>query len=165
MGSLLTDDNVFRHTQISERDKKFSPEIVPLERCFQPHKNDNGCLSVDCNRFISAEESLAIKGAQYRTGKTEFKIIDNWDIYSLHVGSITLMDNKIIAIHSPLIVEPPEKGKPSNHAHSHIDLTQFTPLDLPEILVKLRNHAKERKVNIDLEKTLSLVEEYRKQWD
>lgn len=165
MSLLLPNDNVFRHTQISERDKKLLPDLVPLERCFEPNKNDKGMLSVDCDRFVSAEESLAIKGAQYKTNKTEFKEVDKWDIYSLHISTVTLMDNRIVAFHSPVLINPPEKGKPSNKAHSHIDMTQFTRQDLPEILVKLRNHAKDRKVDVDLEKTLSLVEKYRKQWD
>lgn len=156
---------VARHTQISLRDKSLYPELAPKERCFEPHKNDLGLLSVDNLDILRPEESLATRGAQYKSGNEEFKSINDWELYGLPVGEVCLVDKTISVISSPLVVIPPEKGKPSNPAHCHIDLSNITKQDMPELLVNLRNIAKRNYIELDREKANLLVVIYRKQWD
>ncbi|MFA7381331.1 MAG: hypothetical protein WC150_12805 [Bacteroidia bacterium] len=162
MRSLLgPDENTFRHVLASERDKL--NKSIPAERCFQPKKNDQGLLSVDSETLISPEESLAIKGSQYKTGTQNFKSPEFWEIYSLSVRSLVLIDKTITVFHDPIIITPPEIGNPSNPAHCLIDLSQvMNRIDAPEIITQIRKHAINRKVHIDMEKVFQLLEKMRK---
>jgi hypothetical protein len=155
---------VGRHTQISLRDKKFNPELVPKERCFTPNINDNGQLSVDSLLIFTPEQSLATRGAHYVYGKDEFKSIDDWEIYGLPIGEVDLIDKTINVIDSPIKVFPPIKGKPDNPAHCHIELKEINEQDLPEVIVKLRNIARKNPISVDRNLANRLVLEYRDQW-
>jgi hypothetical protein len=161
---LENNTKVARHTQISLRDKKFNPELVPKERCFTPNSNDQGLLSVDSLLIFSPEESLATRGAQYKHGTNDFKSIDDWEIYGLPVSEINLIDKTISVFADPILVVPPVKGKPDNRAHCLIGLTKINEQDLPEIVLKLRDIARKNPVSIERGLANDLVEKYRTQW-
>lgn len=158
MASLEDKDNVYRFVQIEARDRRH--KAYPAEREFEPKPADKRKLSVDAASITTPEDSLARLGGTYRKGCQVFKDYTKWELYSLNVGIIKLMDKSIDVIDDPIIVNPPEKGRPSNPAHSLIDLSSISEFDLPEIILKLRNHAKDYQVAINMTRVDEMVKEY-----
>lgn len=161
MVSLPNEDDVYRLVQVSVRDKKNNS--VPAIRCFAPHSNDNGMLSVDWDNYTTPEESLARFGGTHKHGTTNFKDHRQWEIYSMNVEFLKLLDSIIDDVtHDPIENTPPTIGMPNNPAHSLVNFSGNNPEeDAPEIMLLLRNHAKDRNVKLNMEEVEALVLAYR----
>ena len=152
----------YRIAVASARDK--ANKAIPAVRNFTLHPADRGKLSVDCECFTTPEESIARFGATYKTDRT-FKGYSDREIYAIEAAFIE--ESKLIhgVIFNPTIVDPPQIGQPQNFSHSLLDLALDQPDELePEICLKLREHAKERRVIHNIQKTDKLVVQYRAQW-
>lgn len=67
-------------------------------------------------------------------------------------------------VYDPIYYGKPEKGRVNNPAHSLVKFTEAFAKDNqnnPEIILKMRNHAVENKVQIDSDKVQELVEKFR----
>lgn len=160
--ALESSENTYRLVLISVRDKK--NKNIPAERSFFPTERDEGKLSVDIESLTTPEKTLSRWGAMYNA-KQEFKDYNKWELYKLNVGDIKLIDKVINVIKDPIKYDEPEKGRPDNPAHGLIDLSNIKDVDLPEVVLKLRNLAKDNKVDVKMDEVDTLVQEYRRQWD
>lgn len=97
-------------------------------------------------------------------GTTEYKPYDNREIYALNVGFLKSLSDIDDVMYDPNSYSKPKKGRVNNPAHSLV-VFQMAFLDdqakEPETLLKIRDHAKDRKIKVDLEKLRSLVVKYR----
>ena len=153
----------YRLALVSVRDKQ--NKAIPAVRNFTLHPGDQGKLSVDCECFTTSEETIARVGASYKSNNT-FKNYNDREIYAIDANFITESELINGVIYDPVIVHPKQKGRPENFSHSLLDLVLSNPNELePEICLKLREHAKDKRVLHDIEKTHELVTKYRAQWD
>lgn len=149
----------YRLALASVRDKQ--NKAIPAVRNFMLHPNDEGKLSVDCECFTSPEESIARVGASYKANST-FKDYTDREIYAIDADFIEKNEHIHGVIYDPIIFNPPQKGRPQNISHSLLDLFLNTPNELePEICLKLREHAKDRRINHDIARTHELVALFR----
>ena len=153
----------YRLAVASARDKR--NKAIPAVRNFALSKNDNGKLSVDCECFTTPEECVARVGASFKADGTYKSHLDR-EIYSISSTFISESDLIRGVLYDPTIVDPPQKGKPQNFSHSLLDLVVSDPDELePEICLRIREHAKDRRVVHDLDVTNHLVAIYRSHWD
>ncbi len=161
--SLPDPDDVYRKTPIDWKEKK--DKFTPSLRGFtlsEADKQEGYGLSVDWSAGTTPEESIARVGASYKTGTQKFKEYKNWDLYALNIGFLKSLESIIDVIYDPFISEIPIKGKPNNISHS---LVNFNKHELEkneaEVYVKIRSHATDRKIQINMTKVGQLVELYR----
>ncbi|MBK5214508.1 MAG: hypothetical protein JJE55_12705 [Flavobacteriaceae bacterium] len=156
--SLPKKDDVYRIALVTDRDKKNN--LIPAVRCFSLSPQDKNQLSVDWNEKTTAEESVARFGATYKYKSTDFKPYVNREIYAIHIGFLHSFSDIDDVIFDPQIVDPPEKGKVSNPAHSLIIFSAALANDQaaePEVLLKIRDHAKDKKIEMDWNEVDRLV--------
>lgn len=155
-------NSYYRLAVASARDRR--NKAIPAVRNFALTKNDNGKLSVDCSCFTSPEECVARVGASIK-GDGNYKNHLDREVYSIGAEFIAESEQILGVIYDPTIVDPPQKGKPQNFSHCLLSLAVNDLSELePEICLKLREHAKERRVSHDLAVTNSLVSTLRSQW-
>lgn len=158
---ITNSDNLFRFTHVNIRDKNTG---FPHEKNFMPNQRDQGFLSTDAESISNPIESYGRLGSTFNA-KGEFKDISKFELFSINIGQLKLIDKTLEVSYDPILNVIPERGRPDNPAHCLVDFNKITELDLPEVTVKIRDHAKDRKVGIDFDSVLKLVEKYRKQWD
>lgn len=155
--SLPPEDSVYRIVLVTDRDKK--NKEIPAIRCFSLHSSDKGKLSVDWSKKTTPEESIARVGASYKTGTTTYKEYNNRELYGLNIGFLKSLEKIEDVVYDPIKVQPRISGKPDNQAHS---LVIFNDENDPEVLEKIRDHAKYNKVLFDMKKVEELVNALRK---
>lgn len=156
--SLPKPDDVFRLVLETERDRK--NKSIPAVRCFSLSPRDKNKLSVEWNKKTTPEEAIARFGASYKLRTTAFKPYDNREIYALNVGFLHSFSEIDDVVYDPIIIEPPIKGSVSNPAHSLIVFSEAFANEQakePEVLLKIRDHAKDKKVKINWEEVNRLV--------
>lgn len=161
--SLPDHDDVYRKAPNDWKEKK--DKFTPALRCFtlsEPDKQEGYALSADWSARTTPEESIARIGASFKTGTQKFKEYKNWDLFALNIGFLKSLESIIDVIYDPLVNKIPIKGTPNNISHS---LVSFNKDDLEkneaEVYLKIRNHAKDRRIPIDMTKVEQLVKLYR----
>lgn len=160
--SLPKLDDVFRLVLVSERDRK--NKSIPAVRCFSLTPRDENKLSVEWSKKTTPEEAIARFGASYKFNSTVYKFYANREIYALNVNFLHSFSDIDDVIYDPIFIQPPVKGGISNPAHSLIVFTEAFASDQanePEVLLKIRDHAKDKKVEINWEEVDQLVIELR----
>ncbi len=161
--SLPDPDDVFRITpkNLTEKKNKFMPSL----KCFtlsEADKKEGYGLSVDWSARTTPEESIARVGASYKTGTQNYKEYNNKDLYPHNIGFLKSLEPIIDVIYDSIVKKIPIKGTPNNISHS---LVNFNKDDLEkneaEVYLKIRNHAKDRKMKGDMTKVEQLVKLYR----
>lgn len=159
---LPEEDEIYRIALCTDRDRK--NKKIPAVRCFSLSPSDKNKLSVDWNIKTSPEESIARVGATYRFNKEEYKPFDNRELYAMEVGFLNDLDDVEKTVYDPIHFPSPEPGKVNNPAHSLIVFTESFATDQakePETLLKIRDHAKDKKVDVNMEEVAQLVKGYR----
>lgn len=159
-------DRVYRLVVNTHRDKQ--NKTIPAVRCFSLSPNDKNKLSVDWEKKTTPEECIARVGCSFKYASNEFKPFENREIYALEIDFLKSISGIENVVYDPIILSNPKKGKVNNPAHSLIAFS----LDLlndqanePEIYLKIRDHAKDHLISVNMEKATSLVENYRKTFD
>lgn len=160
-GEQLPDtDKVYRIVLVTNRDRK--NRNIPSIGCFSLAPTDEGSLSVDWERKTSPEESIARFGASYKLYTKEYKPYENREIYALDVSFLCSLTDVDKVIYDPIYFPKPIKGRVNNPAHSLVKFSEiFTKNNDPETILKIRNHATEKKVPVDIERVHELVKELR----
>ncbi len=162
-GDLIPEsDRVFRLVENTQRDRE--NKKIPATRCFSLSPNDGGGLSVDWERKTTPEESVARFGASFKRCKEEYKSYDNREIYAMEVSFLNALEPVEKVVYDPIYYEKPEKGRMNNPAHSLIkfsDALAHDDYNDPETILKMRAHAIENKMEINLDKVHELVKKYR----
>lgn len=160
--SLPDSDNVYRLALVTDRDKR--NKAIPAVRCFSLMPSDKNRLSVEWEKQTTPEECIARVACTYKRNTTIFKSYENREIYSLSINFLKSLSDIEDVIYDPVFFLKPEKGQVNNPAHS---LVVFS-LDLlsrnanePEIYLKMRDHAKDRRIAFNMEKVTKLVNEHR----
>jgi hypothetical protein len=161
--SLPTNDDVYRICITTDRDKK--AENIPATKSFTlstPDKDDNYRLSVDWAKKTTPEEVLIREGIRYKSNTQIYKNYLLREIFALNVGFLKSLSEIKDVIYDPTILEKFVKGKPDNPAHSSV---LFSPENYEqyesEITLKIREHAKDKFVNVDIETVKKEVEKLR----
>ena len=150
----------WRIAEISRRDRQ--NKAIPALSVFSFSANDNSMLSVDWEEKTTPENTIARVGMTYKTGTNIFKSYDNREIYSLSVSYLQTLREYISCVkHDPIFFEHEQIGKPNNPAHSLICCEAISDFDMPEFLTKLRDHAKDNRVPVDMNTVHQLVQQYR----
>lgn len=151
----------YRVALVDARDRR--NKAIPALRNFDLSPADNFKLSVDCASLTHPEETVARVGAQIKSDGT-FKEFRNREIYAIHSSLLNSIDQVLGVLQDALYYHPPARGFPNNHSHALIHYQENYPEYRPEILEKLREHAKDRKVSFDMTTVEALVSIYQKQW-
>lgn len=161
--SLPETDKTYRVVLASQRDKK--DKFTPSISCFSltpADKAEGYKLSVDWSKKTTAELSLSRVGCTYKSKTTVFKEYSNRELYALDVKFLKEIGVENV-IYDPLILHPTKVGTPNNIAHSLICFKEEDyDKNEAEILLKIRNHAKEQKVPVNMNEVDRLVSECRK---
>jgi len=165
IGDSLPDlDDVYRLAIVTDRDKR--NKAIPAVRSFSLKPSDKNKLSVEWEKQTTPEECIARVGCTYKISTTTYKGFDNREIYSLKIDFLKSLSDVEDVIYDPVFFLIPEKGRINNPAHS---LVIFS-LDLlsekanePETYLKLRDHAKSRRVAFNMEEVKKLVKACRGQ--
>jgi hypothetical protein len=156
--SLPEEDSVYRRVLITERDRK--NKKIPSVGCFSLKPADNMKLSVDWNKMTTPEQAIARIGSEFRFGKSEFKNWRDWELYGMEVEFLLNLPPVSSVFYDPIVNSIHKEGQPNNPAHSLV-VFQDNPIeDEPEIILMIRDHAKDRSVPYEKEIVRRLVEEY-----
>lgn len=163
---LPKEDEVYRIVEDSRRDKE--NKFIPSQSCFsltQKDKEDGYGLSTDWNRKTTPEESVARFGAMHkhtRDGSIQFKPYRNREIYAFEISFLETLLEINEVVYNPISNDPPISGSPNNPSHSLImyKIEDFEKNE-PILIVKLRNHAKDKKIDVNMDEVEKLVEAYR----
>lgn len=162
-GDLLPPpDDVYRIALIKDRDRK--NKSIPAVRCFSLSPHDDYRLSVDWEKRTTPEECMARVGATYKMHTTQYKDYQNREIYALNVAFLNSLIDIDKVIYAPVILDIPEKGRINNPAHSLVVFSLEYSKDQakePETLLKIRDHAKDKRVEAGKVKVEELVKNYR----
>lgn len=159
---LPSKGQVYRTVLTKQRDKK--NKAVPAVSCFSLSKKDENRLSVDWAEKTSPAECVGRFGASYKFGTTEYKPYKNREVYAIDIDFLNAFPEVEKLTYDPLIFNPPQKGKVNNPAHSLIEFEKAFANNTakePEVLVKIRNHAKDQKQEIDWDEVEKLVVNYK----
>jgi hypothetical protein len=160
---LPADDRVFRIVIKDWREK--SDKLTPLPKCFSLSSEDKKHgygLSVDWERKTTPEESIARVGCSYKKDSQEYKGYENRELYAIEVGFLKSLESVRDVLYDPIIHEKPEKGNPENPAHSQAFFNpEVLEKDEAEIYIKIRNHAKDKRILVSMESVNDLVDKYR----
>lgn len=162
-GDLLPEnDRVYRLVHVNFRDKK--NKKIPAERCFSLSPNDSGFLSVEWENKTTPEQSLARWGATYKFKKEIYKDYKDVEIYALDISFLNSLIDVEKVIYDPIYYSKSEKGRVNNPAHSLIEfseaLANSCPND-PETIMKIRDHAANKKIPVEMDKVDVLVKKLR----
>lgn len=146
--SLPNEDNVYRIVINTDRDKK--NKAIPAIRCFSLSENDKFKLSVDWDRLTTPEDVIAREGGRFKFGTEEYKPYANRELYSIRVDFLRSIESIIDVIHDPIINNPEKKGEPNNVAHSLVCFLENKEEE-PYVFQKIRDFAKENKINFNIE--------------
>lgn len=159
---LPYNDKVYRVVVSTVRDRK--NKSIPAPRCFDLSEQDKNKLSVEWEIMTTPEETIARVGASYKYDKKEYKSYQNRELYAMELAFLNNLQDMDKTIYDPLIYPHPQKGRPNNPAHSllvfHMDFLN-DKARRPETIVKIRDHAKDKKICINEEKLDDLVKVYR----
>ena len=155
---LPSKDFVIRFVDISHRDKK--NKTIPASRCFtlseDDKKNDFG-LSVEWQQKTTPEDILIRIGLEKikdKNGNESYKNYLNRELYAMNVGFLKNLKEIVNVVYDP---------KLNNQAHS---LALFIPETFeqfePEITEKIRNHAANFRVPVNMAIVKEKVEKERK---
>ena len=153
---------VYRQVQkdLVEKDK-FTPKIKGFTLSTQDKEQGFG-LSVDYSSLTTPEEIIARVGASFKKDSVDYKDYTKKDIYSLSVNFLKSIESVLDVVYDPIFNSTPKKGFPNNPSHS---LVLFSLGELEknetEIYTRIREHAKDKKQNINLEKVESLLQVFR----
>lgn len=156
-------DDVYRTVLVTQRDRK--NKAIPAVSCFSLSPNDKNMLSVDWDRKTTPEECVARVGATFKMGKEIYKPYENREIYALNVNFIKSLSDIDDVIFDPIFLSKPIKGRVNNPAHSLVVFKMGFLEDQskePETLVKIRDHAKDRRKDVNMEIVRGLVIKHRK---
>lgn len=160
MARIPNTDNVWRIAEISRRDK--ANKAIPSIKVFSFSQYDDGKLSVDWNKLTTPEQTIARVGMSYKKDTTIFKEYNTREIYALNVSFLNDLGDYIKEVtHDPVFNNPEIIGTPNNPAHSLICCNNISDFDMPEFLTKLRDHAKNQLVGVNMEEVNRLVSTYR----
>ena len=161
--SLPANDDVYRICIITDRDKKAGN--IPSVKSFTlstPDKEDNFSLSVDWSKKTTPEQVLIREGIRFKSNTEIYKNYLLREIFALNVGFLKNLNEIKNVIYDPTISEKFVMGKPDNPAHSGI---LFSPENYDqyesEITLKIREHAKDKFVRVDMETVKIEVEKLR----
>lgn len=159
---LPKEDRVFRIVVSTHRDRRNN--AIPGVSCFDLNKNDGNKLSVDWEGMTTPEECLVRVGTSFKFNKEEYKSYDNREIYALKIDFLNRLKDIEEVIYDPIIHTSQKKGSPDNPAHPLIVFQLSFLKDKsrrPETILKIRDHAKDKKVKVNMEEVERLVEEYK----
>jgi len=161
--SLPNSDNLNRIVlkDMKEKNDKFLPHV----KCFSlsPADKDEGYgLSVDWDKKTTPEDTIIRVGCSYKGDSEVFKEYANREIYSLNIEILKTIVGVVDIKYDPIINLPEQKGRPSNISHSLIYFSEEEyKKNEPIIILQIRNHAKDRKVEVDMAKVDNGVQQYR----
>ena len=143
--------------------EKFSPSTSSFSLS-EADKTDGYGLSTDWEPKTSPEDSIIRIGCSYKGNSTEFKNYKNRELYALELSFLKSFSEILDAIFSPIDINPPQFGKPSNPAHALVSFRKGKSYDeyAPLLFTKLRDHAKQRRIEFDMQAVENSVELYRK---
>jgi hypothetical protein len=156
---LPSKDFVIRFVVATERDKK--NKQIPAPRCFtlseKDKKTDFG-LSVEWSQMTTPEEiliRLGLSKKEDKKGKEIYKDYTTRELYAMNIGFLKTFSEITNVVYDPI---------PANVAHS---LVLFKPETYeqaePEIIAtKIRDHAKDNKVQVNMQIVKEEVEKERK---
>lgn len=157
------EDRVFRivvNTQRARDNKR-----IPSTSCFSLTKADklgDYSLSVDWERKTTAEECIARVGCSYKNGTTTFKDYRNREIYALDVSFLSNLTEVEKVISTPIFHNPVLFGRPNNPAHASVFFRQRDyDQHEPELLLKIREHAKNNLVPFNMNEVEMMITNYR----
>lgn len=156
--SLPDTERVYRIVLVTQRDRK--NKQVPSTSCFSLSNQDENLLSVDWEKKTTPEQSVARFGASYKFGKEEYKSYVNREIYRLDVSFLRSLPQVDDVFHDPIFHDVPLKGRVDNPAHS---LVEFNKKNDPELLLKIRDHAAENRIEVNFDEVHELVDELKRQ--
>ena len=112
---------------------------IPAIRCFSPSPVDEYKLSVDhAENTITPEISLSRVGATLKKDGA-YKNINDFEIYSLNVGEISLIPGVLDVVADPIVNDPEIPGVPDNPSHSLIHISDSMEEEMqPEIYAKTK---------------------------
>ncbi len=162
-GDILPEsDQVYRHVLISQRDRRNNN--VPSVSCFSLSPHDKNKLSVDWEQLTTPEECVARIGASFRVGHEEYKQYKNREVYALDISFLNSLSDIECVIYDPIKFSTKEKGKIDNPSHSLIVFFEGflnNKIKEPETLIKMRDHAANKKAILNWSKIEELIELYR----
>ena len=149
------------HEQEQDEDDKFMPKYL----CFQLNPRDivdDYRLSVEWNKQTTTEDVLVRVGTSFHLDKhgkrtNDFKPYENRVLYKLEISFLQSLS---------LVKDVIYKPSKNNSAHSSVcyDKEKYEDReDRVELLIEIRDHAKQFTVNVDMETVKREVEEKRKQ--
>lgn len=158
--SLPDKGRIYRYGIITERDK--ANNKIPVS-FFTLNPKDKGELSVDWEEKTTPEETIARIGATYKYESSEYKDYEARDIYALEIDFLRTNREISSICYSPSVYKK-EKGRISNPSHSLIAFEiSFLTENKPAIYTLMRDHAKDKKINVDMKKAAELVDLYREE--
>lgn len=158
--SLPSADSVHRIALQSDRETDENGNYIPKYTCFSltpADTKDNYKLSVEWDKKTTPEETLIRLGTSFRIGKrsNEYKPYDNRLIYKIEVAFLRKLPFILDVIYSPSI---------KNDAHSSICFNKESynfEENRPQMLIEIRDHAKQFTVEVNMAEVQKKVEEIR----
>lgn len=165
--SLPNNDRIYRHGPmdwIDTKDQKFIPTLKFFDLS-EPDKLSGYHLSVDWENRTTPEETIIRIGCSFSINTTKFKNYKNRVIFALDVRFLVELNGILKVSYSPIIQLIEKTGHINNLAHSLIsfDKEEFTAQLRPAVITEMRNHAKDKKINFDMEVVDKAVLQYRDQ--
>lgn len=154
--SLPSADSVYRIALRTEREIDENGNQIPKMGCFslsQDDIKDNYRLSVEWDKMTTPEEVLIRVGISFKKNSNQYKPFDTRILYKLEVGFLKQLPFILDVIYSPW------HGNP---AHSSIcfDNENYNYQEhRPQILIEIRDHAKQFTVNVNMDEVKQKVEE------
>lgn len=162
-GQIPFHDRVFRIALNSQRAR--DNKLIPSTSCFSLNNSDKEndySLSVDWEKMTTAEDCIIRVGCSFKRETGIFKDYRTREIYALDVSFLTALSQVEKVISTPLINNPPIFGRPDNPAHSSICFKRLAYDEAePELILKIRDHAKDKIVEFDMTEVEKKVEGYR----
>ncbi|WP_293785738.1 hypothetical protein [uncultured Pedobacter sp.] len=100
-----------------------------------------GGMSVDWDKYTSPDECIIRVGLTYKTGKTDFKNHSDFELLSLNVKDIKMIEGVSSINFTPIPKNQEEIGKPYNVSHSDVWFVD------PELRLKFTYIANKIEVN------------------
>lgn len=159
---LPATDQVYRIVLATDRDRK--NKKIPAIRCFSLSAADENKLSVDWDKQTTPEECIARTGATFKMNTENYKQYEDRELFALDISFLDSLQDVEKVVYDPVLYDIPIKGRVNNPSHSLMVFDKEFAKDRarqPEIVLKIRNHAANKKVAIDWDKVHELVKKYR----
>lgn len=163
---LPLEDRVFRYGKNTNVDKanKYKPSLNFFELTGADKATGYG-LSVDWEKLTTPEKTIARIGGTYIYKTEKFKEFKDKVIYAIEIEFLKSLKGVNSITYNPSNLNNKKLGSPSNPSHSIIkfDETEYDQKqNRVEILTEIRNHAKDKKIEVDMNEVEKLVKELRK---